>query len=87
MKKMMTAIALAMGIVGFGLIAEEVAAPAAAAVEKVKTVAEMSVEELNAELVKVEAAVAAEKDEAKKAELLKKHEEIKAAIAAKAEVK
>ncbi len=83
MKKMMAAIALAMGIVGFGLVAEE----ACKVEKKEKAVAEMSAEELKAELAKVEAAVAAEKDEAKKAELAKKVEAIKAAMEAKAEKK
>ncbi len=80
MKKMMVAIALAMGIVGFGLVAGETAKVE----KKEKAVAEMSVDELKAELAKVEAAAAAEKDAAKKAELAKKVEAIKAAMAAKA---
>ena len=76
MKKMMTAIALAMGVVGFGLIAEE----AAKTEEKAKTVAEMSVEELKDLHAKKVAALADEKDEAKKAAIQAEIDSIKKAL-------
>ena len=77
MKKMMVAIALAMGVVGFGLIAEEEAN------KKEKTVAEMSVEELKDLHAKKVAALAAEKDEAKKQAIQAEIDAIKKALEAK----
>jgi len=74
MKKMMAVLGLAMGIVGFGLIAEEAKEVKE---NKEKAIAEMNAEELKAALAKKEAALAAEQDNAKKEALQKEIEEIK----------
>ncbi|HRR28131.1 MAG TPA: hypothetical protein P5270_02100, partial [Victivallales bacterium] len=80
--KIMAVIALAMGIVGFGLIADE---GCEVKEKKEKAIAEMSVEELKAALAKKEAALASEEDDAKKEALQKEIAEIKKAIEAKTE--
>jgi hypothetical protein len=78
---MMVTMSIVAAIVGAGLFAIAGDHPE----KKAKAVAEMTVDELKVELAKDEAALAAEKDAAKKAEIKKQIDEINKLLAPKAE--
>jgi outer membrane murein-binding lipoprotein Lpp len=80
MKKMMVTMSIVAAIVGAGLFAV-----AEHPEKKAKAVAEMTVDELKDQLAKDEAALAAEKNAAKKAALQKQIDEIKKLLEPKAE--